>query len=288
MKYSDSEDLIVSAEYIQLFSSYSKKIKIISRKTKVTLLGKISSYSLSEKSNYSYGLKIKQPIGDYRYISFKYNYVDDIYLRAYVDVDQGVVDYIYTGSNCFFDNSKINIDYEFPILNKKSKINISYLYESQFYNQFFTEFDLIIDGFKMKYSNKNKEGIFGKYSLSLKYLNAKNVTLNDYTLSTSYMDRGYSENNVSLIYYYNINNQQIGFSRDSTKRKYSSAITEDQLHLSRKHKDIQLSIWYAFNVFYLKNKIIFKHRKRETSSSYRWVEKLKSFDKYNVDYIIYF
>ena len=44
-----------------------------------------------------------------------------------------------------------------------SKFNISYIYETQFYNKYFTEFDLELNGMKIKYSNsdkKNKHYIF--------------------------------------------------------------------------------------------------------------------------------
>lgn len=280
MKYSDIENPI-SSNLFQISGSYKTKFDILQRKTRFSIHTKKSIYELSEKSNYSYGIKIKQPIGDYRYVSFNYTYIDNIYLREYVDVDQGVVDFIYEGTDCHFDNTKLNLDYQFPILNKNSKINISYTYETQFYNRYFTEFDLEIDGLKIKYSTKIKEH---KYNISLRYKKATNITLNDITLSTSYMDRGYSETNFILLYRYD----NMGVSADLTKRNYSSNITEDQLHINRKHDDVIYSFWYYFNIFDVKNKFVLKYRERDTSAMYVWVEQLKTFDKFNIEHSVYF
>ena len=159
----------------------------------------------------------------------------------------------------------MNLDYEFPLLNNKSKINISYIYETQFYYRYFTEFDLEINGLKIKYSKNLQKH---KYSVLVKYKNAVNVTLNDITLSTSYMDRGYSDTSFNLLYTY----KQIGVSTYFIKRNYSSNIIEDQLHLNRKHNDREYSFWYSFYLFDVKNKVALKYRKRETSSIYGWVE----------------
>ena len=280
MKYSDVENPI-SSNMFQIGGSHKTKFDILKRKTRFSIHAKNSIYKLSEKSNYSYGFKIKQPIGDYRYVSFNYTYIDNIYLREYVDVDQGVVDFIYVGTDCHFDNTKLNLDYQFPVLNKNSKINISYIYETQFYNRYFTEFDLEVDGLKVKYSTKIKEH---EYNISLIYKKATNITLNDLTLSTSYMDRGYSEINFKLLYKF----ENIGVSADLTRRSYSSNITEDQLHINRKHNDIIYSFWYYFNIFDIKNKFVLKYRERDTSSIYGWVKHLKTFDKFNIEHSIYF
>ena len=280
LKYSDNENPI-SSDLIQFSGSYIKKINILERKTRFTINFKKSNYKLSEKSNYSIGIRLKQPLGKYRFISFSYNYIDNIYLRKYVDVDQGVLDHVYTATNCSFDNTRINLNYEFPMFTKKSKINLYYLHETQFYNKYFTEFDLKSNGFKIRYSHQIKNK---KYSFSISYNDSKNITLNDLTLSTSYMDRGYTESGCNITYKYN----QIGFSINIFNRDYSSNIIEDQLHLNRAHKDIQYYLGYSFYLFNTKNKLVFKYRQRNTSSPYNWVSALKTFDKFNLEHSIYF
>ena len=218
-----------------------------------------------------------------------------------MDVDQGVFGYIYEGSHCNFDNTKINVKYEFPIkfsgmaitldsdgdlklipaVNKKSKISISYLYETQFYNQYFTEFDLEINGVKIKYSTNMD--LF-RYSISLKSINAENITSNDVMVSTSFADRGYLENSISLSLKY----ENLGFLLAFNKRAFSSNIIEDHLHYNRTHTDTQYTIWRSFKLFGIKNKIFLKNRIRNTSSNYNWVEDLKTFDKYNMEYVVFF
>ena len=304
MKYSNQENS-VSSNMVKLSQAYSGKISnIFRRETKYKLSIKNSIYTLSQKSNYSYAIQLKQPLGNYRYLSFNYSYIDDIYLRKYIDVDQGGVFgyiYAYEEMHCYFDNTKINVNYEFPIdfpimaitvdsdgdlklipaVNKKSKISISYLYETQFYNKYFTEFDLEINGVKIKYSNNMN--LF-RYSISLRSINAENITLNDIMVSTSFADRGYLENSISLSLKY----EKSGFLLAFNKRTFSSNIIEDHLHYNRTHIDAQYTLWRSFYLFGIKNKIFLKNRVRSTSSNYNWVEDLKTFDKYNLEHVIYF
>ncbi len=281
MKYSNQENP-VSSNMVQLSQTYSGKISnFFQRETKYKLSIKNSIYTLSQKSNYSYAIQLKQPLGNYRYLSFNYSYIDDIYLRKHIDVDQGAFGYIYEGSHCYFDNTKINVNYEFPIVNKRSKMSISYLYETQFYNKYFTEFDLEINGVKIKYSNNMN--LF-RYSISLKSINAKNITSNDTMVSTSGADRGYLENSIN----FSIKYERSGFSLAFNKRVFSSYILEDHLHYNRTHTDTQYTIWRSFYLFGIKNKIFLKNRLRNTSSNYNWVEDLKTFDKYNLEHVIYF
>ena len=283
MKYSDQENP-VSSNMVQLSQTYSGKISnIFPRKTKYKLSIRNSIYTLSQKSNYSYAIQLKQPLGNYRYLSFNYNYIDNIYLRKYIDLDQeyAILDYIYFSTDCSFDNTKIYLNYEFPIFNKKSKMSVSYLYETQFYNKYFTEFDLEINGFKIKYSNDTN---LLNYVISIKYIDAQNITLNDIILSTIDTDRGYRENSLNLILKF----RESGFSKAINYRSFSSNILDDNLHFERFHTDTQYTFWHSFYLLGIKNKMIFKIRERNTLSNYNWVQDLKTFDKYNMEHVIYF
>tara|TARA_Y100000768_G_scaffold368802_1_gene333107 strand:- start:16 stop:996 length:981 start_codon:yes stop_codon:yes gene_type:complete len=283
LKYSDNENIIFS-RYLKTHKSISTKFKILNRATRFSLSFKKNYYfDFSDKSNYSFALKLRQPLGKYRFLDFSYNYINDIYLREYVDVDQGILNYIYEGTSCDFDFSKYSIGFERPLKTKKSKINLFYLYQTQFYNPFFTEFDLEINGYKMKYSKKNK---FNKYSISYTFSDARNITLYDNTISTDYMDRGYTEYNLFISSEYYLNENKVGFSVSSFSRKYTSDIVADQLHFNRKHKDEQISVWYTFK-HKNKSKFLLKYRKKSTDSEYSWVENLKTFDKVIFEYIFY-
>ena len=281
LKYSNAESPILS-NFIKLGIGYKSKLSIIDRKTQISLSFVKSIYDLPEKSNYSFSAKFKQPLGSYHYLIFNYRYIDNIYLREYVDVDQGVLNSVYQGTYCNFDNSVFDISYELPILKKKTKINIHYIYQTQFYNKYFTEFDLELHGLNLKYTRKIKNNRLNIFSFRFNY--AKNLTLNDFTLSTSYMDRGYREYLFSLVE----KGKSKGMSFDIALRKYGSDFLEDQLHMDRHHVDFQSSFWNFYNFFGKKNKLIFKHRKRVTYSPHSWVKNIKSFDKLIIENNIYF
>jgi len=285
LKYSDSENILFS-RYISTQKTLSSKLKILERSTRFNFILKKNYYlDNNKKSNYSFSLKLKQPLGDYKFLDFSYNFINDIYLREYVDVDQGIVNYIYDGTDCDFDFSKYSIGYETPLVKKKSKLNYYYLYQTQFYNKYFTEFDLKLNGIKIKYSNNNK---YSKHNVSLTLFDAENVTINDETISTDYMDRGYQEFSFFISYEHKLNKKKIGFSINENLRQYSSDLIADQLHYNRTHIDRQLSMWYSF--FHLgdnKSKLMIKYRERNTSSDYSWVADLKTFDKLIFEYVIF-
>ena len=103
------------------------------------------------------------------------------------------------------------------------------------------------------------------------------------------MDRGYKEYRITIYFEQNLSyDQRIGFLLNSKNREYSSTIIEDQLHNNRRHMDQQIAIEYSFFLHDRRNKIIFKSRIRDTSSPYEWVEDLKTFKLYSIEYIIYF
>ena len=291
LRYS-AEEIILSSKFLIFNTSLTTKANIFKRNTRFIFSAKNKYYTdIKEKSNYSLSFKVKQPLGNYQYLTFSYNYIDDIYIREYTDVDQGVLDYLYTGSDCYFDYSIVKIDYESPYIkknysNNKTKFNISYIYETQYYNKYFTEFDLELKGLKFKLSTNNKKN---KYNFLIGFINADNVTLNDHTLSTSYMDRGYKEYHINIYYEHKLENRKrFGILLNNLHRRYTSKITEDQLHIDRKHLDSQISIWHTFFINSIKNKITVKNRERDTNSFYTWVKNLKTFDQYIIEYTVYF
>ena len=89
---------------------------------------------------------------------------------------------------------------------------------------------------------------------------------------------------INLMYQF----EKMGFSVIFLEREYDSKIIEDQLHLNRAHNDMQYSFWHSFYLFEMKNKLVFKYRERNTLSPYSWVSNLKTFDKFNLEHIIYF
>ena len=290
LKYSENEG-VLSSGYLTYSSALNVKQKIFKRNTRFTLSSKNKYYDkISQKSNYSLYMKAKQSLGNYQYLTFSYNYINNIYLRAYVDYDQGVLDYLYEGTDCYFDYSITSIDYESPIINKlsknKVKFNISYIYETQFYNQYFTEFDLELNGVGWKYSSSNRTN---KHYISVASIRAENLTANQNTLSTFNMDRGYKEYRTKIYFNHKLkNNNRIALLINYNIRQFTSIFINDKLHKDRKHVDQKFTVEYFFTPNKLKNKITFKSRYRKTHSPYLWVRDLKTFKSYIMEYSIYF
>ena len=132
------------------------------------------------------------------------------------------------------------------------------------------------------------EGVSSRFGIgnefSKKSIDAKNIMSHDTMVSTAGADRGYLESSINFSLKY----EKYGFSLAFNKRTFSSHLLEDHLHYNRTHTDTQYTIWRSFYLFGIKNKIFLKNRLRNTSSNYNWVEDLKTFDKYNLEHVIYF
>ena len=117
---------------------------------------------------------------------------------------------------------------------------------------------------------------------------ADNVTLFDGSTSTALMDRGYDEGKMKLSYSRSFRDFSIGGSWYNFDRQYTSAITEDGLHLNRTHIDKTFIIWFKFKVNNLSHKFTFSNRDRITSSPESWGRNLKTFNRYDISYTVFF
>ena len=258
--------------------------------------------NVEEKSNYAYYFSISQPIGNYQSIKYNYSFINDIYIRKYYDLDYLVHDTIYDGTDCYFDLIKYKISYESPYIGEKDKFELSVFNELQYYRPEFTEYDLSIIGGEFKIFTKQK---FNKYNISIGFAQADTLYSHAHELLTEdlddgltlrLVDRSYTERSVKISYDFPINENVAGFSLSRKERKYLSDndfyingnVISDDLHKDRKHRDYQIGLWFAFNSGINKSKVLLSYRKRNTSSPQEWVEHLKSFSKYNIEYNIYF
>ena len=154
----------------------------------------------------------------------------------------------------------------------------------------------------MKIFTKQK---FNKYNISIGFAQADTLYSHAHELLTEdlddgltlrLVDRSYTERSVKISYDFPVNENVAGFSLSRKERKYLSDndfyingnVISDDLHKDRKHQDYQIGAWYTFNNMSNKNKVLFSYRKRITSSPHDWVEDLKSFSKYKIEYNIYF
>ena len=279
----------IASKYLKINSKLQTSVQIFKRKTRLSFAIKKNLYiDLDEKSNYGIYFKFNQPLGKYRYLKFDYTFIPDIFLREYDDGD-----YIYQYFNfigdisyqCYFNLSKLSIKYQIPILDKNNKVTFVINNETQYYNENFTEFDLEINGAKILFNKKLSNANF---SVSYEYSIADNITLFDGSTSTSLMDRGYDEGKMRLSYSRTFRDFSIGGSLYNINRQYSSTIMEDDLHLNRRHTDKTFSVWFKFKVNKLSHKFIFSNRDRVTSSPESWVQNLKTFNRYDISYTVFF
>ena len=306
-KISSSESLSYnSSPYILFKPSIKTSLQIFknkNRKTKISFSGKVNYYfDVHQKSNNAFYLNISQSIGNYQSLKFYHAYVKDIYLRKFVDQDNLVSDDIYVGDDCFFDLIKYRLSYESPYFGDREKLELSVYNELQYYSPEFTEYDLNITGMHVKYFTKRKEN---KYSFQLGYAIAdslfshvQNFQSGDFSGNTlRAVDRSYKELSLKFAYDMPINKKNVlGFSLSRKQRKYLSEVDfeingqriTDQLHIEREHRDVVFNAWYAFKYLNRKNKLSFIFRHKDTVSPYSWVEDLKSFSKFNIEYFVYF
>jgi len=307
-RISETESLdFNNSSFLSLKSSVNSSLKLLKRNTRINFSIKMNYYlDVEEKSNYAYYFNISQPIGNYQSIKYNYSFINDIYIRKYDDLDYLVHDEIYNGTNCFFDLIKYKISYESPYIGTKDKFELSIFNELQYYSPEFTEYDLSIIGGEMKIFTKQKTN---KYNISLGFVQADTLYSHahqlliedlDEGLTLRLVDRSYTERSVKISYDFPVNENVAGFSLSKKERKYLSEsifpidingdvyFISDDLHKDRKHQDYQIGAWYTFDNGNNKNKILFSYRKRITSSPHKWVENLKSFSKYNIEYNIYF
>ena len=104
----------------------------------------------------------------------------------------------------------------------------------------------------------------------------------------NYMDRGYTENGLKVSYEYKNKKYKVGISLDNKYRQYSSDVYQDKLHYNRDHLDMVASLSCGFKLSGLNQKINLSNRIRRTSSNENWVEDLKSFNRFELSYTIFF
>ena len=102
------------------------------------------------------------------------------------------------------------------------------------------------------------------------------------------MDRGYDEGKIRISFSRKVKNFSFGGSVYTIDRKYSSGISQDLLHLNRKHIDQTIMVWFKFNIRSLSHKVTFSNRNRTTSSPEIWVQDLKTFNRYDISYSVFF
>ena len=142
-------------------------------------------------SNVSLEFKLKS----YSWIKFGFRDIPKFYLRDFIDRDSDTNNY----KECFFSSQTFFSSYSFPLKwFKRAWIKAQYKHINEFYNSYFTEFDLKKDliQFELNYKMKNNNSIKTSFS----YGEAKNINFNNSNLVSTYIDRSFSFGNMYLSF----------------------------------------------------------------------------------------
>ena len=151
-------------------------------------------------------------------MKISYSLLPDYYLRTYIDRDIYPLDYY----PCSFSNESIYISYSHKLPIKKTWIDYRLVFNNQFYNQHFTEYDSQIIGFESTIKSKNIKNYY--LSLAYVYYDSNNISYNDSQISESTkMDRSYIINGLKLSIKKNVKDyffSSIGFKFYFNQRFY--------------------------------------------------------------------
>ena len=168
--------------------------------TKVNLIASTSKYSSSSLKSYNnYSLKVSQHLAPYTWVKFSYSYTPSFYIKSYSQSDPHIV-YEFNSNSYMpssFKSEKIGFELSIPIsYSDKIYFSTRYLFESQYYNSDFTEFDLEITNYYFKIRKKTTKNI----NMSIAYMRsaAKNISYMNGLLSTIDKDRSYIQDKIYI------------------------------------------------------------------------------------------
>lgn len=265
-----------------------------SHDTKFNFSVSSSKYSSSSLKSYNnYFLKVSQHLAPYTWIKFSYSYTPLFYIKSYSQSDP-YISYSIEDSNympSLFTSEKVAAELTAPVpYSYKTYFSIKYLFESQYFNPDFNEFDLEISSYYFKIRKK----IFNKLNISIAYMNstAENISFENGLLSTSDKDRSYIQDKLYVSFsinkfYFLGGKTSSGIYTSYESREFSSVLDNDKLHFMRSHDDLIINYWikrHVSNSFDFKIKGV--HRERNTNSPYNTegttVGEFKSFQKFEI------
>lgn len=163
---------------------------------KINFISKIKYNKYSSSNQKSYGSFLSRfefKIDSYSWLKISYSMLPDYYLRTYIDRDIFPLDYY----PCSFSNESIYISYSHKLPIKKTWIDYRLIFNNQFYNKHFTEYDSQIIGFESTIKSKSVKNYY--LSLAYVYYDSNNISYNDSQISESTkMDRSYIRNGLKF------------------------------------------------------------------------------------------
>ena len=165
-------------------------------KNKFNLVSKIkyNEYTSSNQKSYaSFLTRLEFKLAPYSWFKFSYSILPKYYLRTYIDRDFFPLNYF----PCYFSSESLYLSYSHKLPIKKTWIDYKIVFNNQFYNEHFTEYDSKIIGFEGTIKSKKIK----KYYTSITYLfyDSNNISYNNPKISESTkIDRSYIKNGLKF------------------------------------------------------------------------------------------
>ena len=257
--------------------------KLFINRTNFIFKVKYNEYTSSQqKSNLYMSVRSEIKLASYSWLKFSYSLHPKYYLRAFIDKDTSPLNYYL----CDFSNENMYLSLSSPLILDKTWINFKFTLNNQFYNKYFTEYDMQIYGFE----SNIKSNLYKPYFLSvgILYSIANNLSydINDQKASNRF-DRSYKKSGLffqikktfkntfisSMSFKFKVNNRFYDLNSwyhesNNWKNYFEKDFTIDLSKKISKKVNIQLS---------------YKHFNRDVKSSGSnemvWVEDYKAYDR---------
>jgi len=168
----------------------------IFNKHKANFVSKIkySEYTSSNQKSYGSFLgRFEFKIAPYSWFKFSYSILPKYYLRTYIDRDIFPLQYY----PCYFSNESFYISYSHKLPIKKTWIDYKLIFNNQFYNQNFTEYDSRVIGFESIIKSKRVKSYY--FSIAYSHYNSNNISYNSSKIiESTKMDRSYVKDGFKI------------------------------------------------------------------------------------------
>jgi len=249
----------------------------------------ISSVSYShftqveQKSYLITNLSFEMKLSSYSWLKAGIRDIPKYYLRNYHDRDLSNIDYY----ECTFSSQKYYGSYSYPIKWMRSTwLRIYADFTKEYYNVYFTEFDLHKTMFQFDLNHKSKKKY--KIKISLSHGNADNINYGSNLTSTSF-DRSYIFDKVRGETIFNIRKlkaiNDVGILVQLEQRYYDLLSEKYSFDNWKYYLDGRVKMWVDWDIFDgLGFKTYYQFRWRDASTQiygdFDWVEDIKSYSKH--------
>ena len=238
-----------------------------------------------QKSYLITNLSLELKLRSYSWLKVGIRDIPEYYLRNYHDRDLSNIDYY----SCTFSSQGYFASYSFPVKwIRKTWIKVYTDYTKEYYNPYFTEFDLKKYMFQFDLNHKTRKTHSMK--LSVAHGSAENISYGSYLSSTSF-DRSYIFDKLRSEFVYKNRNdkivKQLGISLLLEQRYYELESSKYSFDNWKYYLDGRTKIWVQWDIMAdMGIRTWYQYRWRNANTQlygdFDWVEDIKSYSKHEI------